>query len=220
MADIRERRTLWRSPVALSESEQRVWAKEVALHAHAGQLDKAGEPYISDCQRVAGAVEGDKAKTVAFLHDVVEKGPGWTFERLLDAGFSQDVVAAVESLTHRPGETKDALTIRAAANALGAAVKRADLQDNLAQVEGQGRDVAQYRGRLLLLGVAANNDEHMEQNEGADDDRRRDQFGPKFSQGDARAMTRRENADRVAKTGLILFFGLAAAAAIFFILSR
>jgi hypothetical protein len=212
MADIREKRTLWRSPVALSESEQRVWAKEVALHAHAGQLDKAGEPYIRHCQRVAGAVEGDKAKTVALLHDVVEKAPGWTFERLLDAGFSQDVVAAVESLTHRPGETKDALTIRAAANALGAVVKRADLQDNLAQVEGQGRDVAQYRRRLLLLDVAATNDEHMGQDEGAGD-------GPKFLQGDARATTRRQNADRVAKKVLILFVGLAAAAAIFFILS-
>lgn len=87
MADIREKRAFWRSPVSLSVAEQRVWAREVARHAHAGQLDKAGEPYIRHCQRVAEAVEGDKAKTVAFLHDIVEKAPDWTLERLLVCGF-------------------------------------------------------------------------------------------------------------------------------------
>ncbi|WP_246810700.1 HD domain-containing protein [Ensifer sp. ENS09] len=219
MADIREKRAFWRSPVSLSVTEQRVWAKEVALHAHAGQRDKAGEPYIRHCQRVAEAVEGDKAKTVAFLHDIVEKAPDWTLERLLVSGFSQDVVAAVESLTHRPGETKDALTIRAAANALGAVVKRADLQDNLTQVERQGGDVAQYRRRLLLLDVAANRDKRLRRDEGAGDLRREGRFGPKLSQSDARAMTRRENADRVAKKGLIFLVGLAAALAITFALA-
>lgn len=64
------------------------------MQAHVGQHDKAGEPYIRHCQRVADAVAGDKAKTVAWLHDVLEKGPGWTVERLLGSGFSPEVVAA------------------------------------------------------------------------------------------------------------------------------
>lgn len=173
----------------------------MALHAHAGQLDKAGEPYIRHCQRVAEAVEGDKAKTVAFLHDIVEKAPDWTLERLLVSGFSPDVVAAVESLTHRPGETKDALTIRAAANALGAVVKRADLQDNLTQVERQGGDVAQYRRRLLLLDVAANRDKRLRRDEGAGDLRREGRFGPKLAHSDACAMTRRDNAIALRRKG-------------------
>lgn len=133
--------------------------------------------------------------------------------------FSPDVAAAVESLTHRPGETKDALAIRAAANALGAVVKRADLQDNLTQVERQGGDVAQYRRRLLLLDVAANRDKRLRRDEGAGDLSREGRFGPKLSQSGARAMTRRENADRVAKKGLIFLVGLAAALAITFALA-
>lgn len=145
MPDTRDRRSLWRSPVLLSAPEERAWAREVAVHAHAGQRDKAGEPYVRHCQRVADAVHGDKAKTVAFLHDILEKAPGWTAGRLLDSGFSPEVVAAVECLTRRPGETKDALTIRAAANELTLEVKRADLGDNLAQ-QAPGAKVAPNTG--------------------------------------------------------------------------
>lgn len=35
-------------------------------------MNKAGEPYIGHLAHVAASVEGDKAKTVAWLHDVVE----------------------------------------------------------------------------------------------------------------------------------------------------
>lgn len=210
MAGVREQRPSWRPPV-LSASEERVWAREVALHAHAGQLDKAGEPYIRHCQRVAEAVDGDKAKSVAFLHDVVEKAPGWTSERLLDSGFSPEVVAAVESLTHRTGETKDALTIRAASNALAAVVKRADLLDNLSQVERQGKDGTQYRRRLVLLDAAAAYDGHGAESESADR-----KIAASSARGEAGEI-RREAADRVAKR-LALLLGMAAAALIYLVL--
>lgn len=155
MTDARDRRYVWHSPASLSPSEECAWAREVAAHAHAGQRDKAGEPFFRHCQRVADAVEGDKTKTVAFLHDILEKSPGWTSERLLECGFSPEVVAAVKILTRRPGETKDALTVRAAANPLSLEVKRADLRDNLAQLEGKGRSGAEYKRRLYLLEEAA-----------------------------------------------------------------
>ncbi|WP_327327460.1 HD domain-containing protein [Ensifer adhaerens] len=155
MTDTRDSRlSSWRSPDPLSPAEECAWAREVAAHAHAGQRDKAGEPYFSHCQRVADAVVGEKAKTVAFLHDVVEKSPGWTLERLKDVGFSPEVIIAVQALTRQPGETKDALTLRAVPNPLSVVVKRADLQDNLAQVKRLGRSDAEYRRRLNLLDQA------------------------------------------------------------------
>lgn len=209
MAETRDRRGLWRSPVSLSASEQRAWAREVAVHAHAGQRDKAGEPFIRHCQRVADAVDGDEAKTVAFLHDVLEKSPGWTSERLLDCGFSPDIVAAVETLTHRPGETKDALVIRATSHPLAIAVKRADLEDNLAQLERHGRNGAQYRRRLHLFEVAIAQ-RHLDEEP---------QEAHPTATGAARAV-RSQNGDRVAKSILVLMVALAAIAVAVTILTR
>jgi len=48
-------------------------AKELACRAHAGQVDKAGRPYIEHLSRVASAVSDDPvAEAVAWLHDVLE----------------------------------------------------------------------------------------------------------------------------------------------------
>ncbi|WP_065372955.1 HD domain-containing protein [Ensifer adhaerens] len=208
MADTRDRRSLWRSPVLLSAPEEHAWAREVAVHAHAGQRDKAGEPYIRHCQRVADAVQGDKAKTVAFLHDVLEKSPGWTAERLLDSGFSPEVVAAVENLTRRPGETKDALTIRAAANLLTREVKRADLGDNLAQLERQGKSGAEYRRRLHLLEeVVSDKEDAAAGLEPGDADLTSEARLARIDA--ARRALRSQYTARVAKRSLVVLFGLA-----------
>lgn len=48
-------------------------AKDLAHRAHAGQVDKAGRPYIEHVARVAAAVSDDpEAEAVAWLHDVLE----------------------------------------------------------------------------------------------------------------------------------------------------
>lgn len=48
-------------------------AKALAIRAHAGQVDKAGRPYIEHVARVAAAVSDDPvAEAVAWLHDVHE----------------------------------------------------------------------------------------------------------------------------------------------------
>ena len=41
-----------------------------------GQADKTGRPFFEHCQRVALLVSGDETRTVAYIHDVVEKGSG------------------------------------------------------------------------------------------------------------------------------------------------
>ncbi len=47
-------------------------AQSIAAAAHKGQVDKAGKPYIEHPAHVAASVQGDAAKAVAWLHDVVE----------------------------------------------------------------------------------------------------------------------------------------------------
>jgi hypothetical protein len=47
-------------------------AIEIAARAHAGQIDKAGAPYVFHPLRLMLAVSGPYERMVAVLHDVVE----------------------------------------------------------------------------------------------------------------------------------------------------
>jgi len=126
-------------------------AVEIAEAAHRGQVEKDGAPYIEHCHRVAQAVESRDEKIVAYLHDALEKGHGWSPERLLEAGFSRSVVSAVEALTRRKGETDQAFVRRAASNKLARPVKIADLRDNLRQARETGTSTERYEEGLRIL---------------------------------------------------------------------
>ncbi|MCV9966758.1 HD domain-containing protein [Pararhizobium sp. BT-229] len=126
-------------------------AIEIAAEAHEGQHDKVGNPYFEHCRRVAERVMGEEERIIAFLHDVPEKGPGWTLDRLRREGFSPPVIAAVDALTKRSGEADDAFVRRAASNPLARAVKQADLEDNLVQAEQAGLDTSKYLQGLAIF---------------------------------------------------------------------
>jgi hypothetical protein len=102
----------------------------IATEAHAGQVDKAGAPYILHPLRMMLRLTSTDERIVAVLHDVCEDCPDWTFERLRSEGFSERVLAAVSSVTKRAGEDYDAFVRRAADNPIGRRVKLADLHDN------------------------------------------------------------------------------------------
>ncbi|PWW56112.1 HD domain-containing protein [Actinokineospora spheciospongiae] len=104
-------------------------AIRIARDAHAGQVDKSGLPYIAHPLRVLAAVEGEHEKMTAALHDVVEDTPV-TPDDLLAAGCPPEVVAAVEAVSKRPGESQPDYLDRVAADPLALAVKRADIADN------------------------------------------------------------------------------------------
>jgi (p)ppGpp synthase/HD superfamily hydrolase len=104
-------------------------AAAIAKQAHADQVDKGGAPYITHPDRVAAAVDGEEAKMVALLHDVIEDSE-WTLDQLRDEGFSEPVVNAVEALTHKDREDYFDAVRRAKANPLARVVKLADLADN------------------------------------------------------------------------------------------
>ena len=64
-------------------------ALKLAYAAHAGQVDKAGMPYIFHPYEVALQVQTEEEVCAALLHDVVED-TDWTMEDLRAAGFDAD----------------------------------------------------------------------------------------------------------------------------------
>jgi len=66
----------------------------------------------------------------AVLHDVVED-TGWTLEQLREEGFSDEVLRAVDCLTHRDGESYQEFVERVQTNPIARQVKIADLEDNM-----------------------------------------------------------------------------------------
>lgn len=103
-------------------------AEALARIAHAGQTDKAGRPYILHPERVAGRLPTPEAQVVGWLHDTVED-TGVTLEEIA-AQFGPDTAAAVESVTHWPGESDADYMRRVKADPVGRLVKISDLIDN------------------------------------------------------------------------------------------
>src|SRR5918996_697233 len=84
----------------------------IAAQAHKGQKDKAGAPYLLHPLRMMMRMTSEAAMMAAVLHDVVED-TDWTIERLRAEGFSDEVLAAVDCLTHRDGESYQEFVERA-----------------------------------------------------------------------------------------------------------
>lgn len=105
-------------------------ALEMAAAAHAGQQDKAGHPYILHPIRVMLSVTTLEERIAAILHDIVED-TSISFQDLFDAGFSSDIVIAVQALTKNEGESRQEAAQRAVQNTIARQVKLADVADNM-----------------------------------------------------------------------------------------
>ena len=105
-------------------------AIEIASSAHAGQVDKAGQPYIFHPLRVMLRVEGAHEQMAAVLHDVVEDTIV-TIDHLEQEGFPSKVLQAITALTKLPGETRLEAASRAAADPIARIVKLADNAENM-----------------------------------------------------------------------------------------
>lgn len=111
-------------------------ATKIAHDAHAGQVDKAGAPYIGHPVRVAATAreraaesQADLVEAAAWLHGVVED-TDTALDDLTRLGLPEQVVAAVDALTRRRDEPSDAYYARVAADPIALVVKFADLADN------------------------------------------------------------------------------------------
>ncbi len=102
----------------------------IAAEAHAGQRDKAGQPYILHCLRVMLRLATDEERIVAVLHDLFED-TDWRREDLGREGFPSPVLDAIVALTRQDGESYEAFVRRAGSHPLARRVKLADLEDNM-----------------------------------------------------------------------------------------
>ena len=96
---------------------------QLAIRAHSGQKDMIGNPAILHVLAVGLMGETEQEKKAGFLHDVVED-TDLTLEDLRRQGIEEDVLAAVDLLTHRDG-------IVASGNEIAIHVKLNDLRQNL-----------------------------------------------------------------------------------------
>lgn len=105
-------------------------AEEIARKAHLGQKDKAGVDYIYHPLWVSAHVDGEKAKTAALLHDVLED-TSVTSKDLLNQGIPREIVNSVIVLTRKPGEDYFDYVKRVKKDPVARLVKISDLKHNM-----------------------------------------------------------------------------------------
>lgn len=123
---------------------------------HYGQRDKVGAPYALHPIRIMLRFADEPARIVALLHDVVEDCDV-TLDELREMGYSEEIVAALDCVTKREGESYEEFILRSKANPLARRVKLADLADNmdLSRIsEPSARDFERYlkyrRAQMVL----------------------------------------------------------------------
>lgn len=115
-------------------------AVSLALIAHGGVKDMGRQPYILHPFRVMMRQQSITAMMAAVLHDAVEDSKGRvTLDSLRGMGCPEEVVEAIDCLTHRENEDYMAMVRRIKLNQIATAVKIADLEDNM--------DIRRIRGR-------------------------------------------------------------------------
>jgi (p)ppGpp synthase/HD superfamily hydrolase len=104
-------------------------AFQIAVQAHGSQKDKHGALYIFHPIRVMMHCKSEQAKIIALLHDVVEDTTV-TFAHLKVQGFSEEIVASLQLLTHEHGVSYDDYITHIMDDPIATEVKIADLEDN------------------------------------------------------------------------------------------
>jgi hypothetical protein len=134
-------------------------AIEIATAAHAGQVDRNGDPYIEHPLAVMAMVSTQDEKIVAVLHDVLED-TSVTVDDVRAAGATDRQIAGLLAVTRRPDEPYADAVRRALQDPIGRIVKRADHEHNTdpARVARLPADVA-TRLRAKYDGVKALFDE-------------------------------------------------------------
>lgn len=103
-------------------------AMRIAYDAHAGQVDKGGDPYVFHPFHLAEQMEDELSVCAALLHDVAED-TAVTLEDLA-AEFPAELIEALRLLTHAEGQDYLDYVAALAENPIARRVKMADLEHN------------------------------------------------------------------------------------------
>ena len=106
----------------------------IAVESHSDQFNSSGEPYVLHPIRMMVKANTIEEMIIAVLHDVIEK-TSIDIEYLMDAGFSDKVVQAIDSLSRRPEESYDNYIDRVSKNKLATKIKIIDLEDNMSLLD-------------------------------------------------------------------------------------
>lgn len=156
------------SRIILTPDEQLAKAKKIAYERHANQLDKGGNPYIEHPKYVAEHVNTVLDKTVAWLHDTIED-TGYTVSMMRADGFDDNVINAVQLLTHKKGEPYLDYIKNLASNETARNVKIADLHNNMdltrlpvndRNTDDVKRRMNKYTKALSILTNTSTDDKH------------------------------------------------------------
>lgn len=98
-------------------------AYEMAKKYHAGQVYKAGNDYMVHLTTVNKGCNNETVKVVAMLHDSIED-TNCTYKALENAGFSSEVINAIEAITKVDGEAYQDYLIRVKGNPIARQVKK------------------------------------------------------------------------------------------------
>ena len=133
-------------------------AEAYATEKHSGQVRKFGNmPYIEHLRRIAAKLATltypDFVVAAAWLHDVVED-TGTDFHDLEVAGFPQDVVKTVFTLTRGPSESYALYIkrIKSEGSFYAQAIKKLDLEDNMSDLH-PGSLLDKYELAYMYLSV-------------------------------------------------------------------
>ncbi len=101
----------------------------VAFKAHAGQMDRAGLPYILHPLHIAEQMKDEDTCVVALLHDVIED-TDMTLDDLRQYGFTEAQLEGVRLMTHEDGVDYFDYVRAIKKNEIAKAVKLEDLKHN------------------------------------------------------------------------------------------
>lgn len=128
-------------------------AETISRHAHKDNFHRDGvTPYITHVEAVVSRLKGqnDSVIAAAWLHDVIEDTET-TLDDLRAAKLPEEVVVAVDILTHRPGENYfNRYIYGILGDTIARKVKLADVLSNLAG-SPTNKQIRKYALALLFL---------------------------------------------------------------------
>lgn len=126
----------------MTDDHQERKAEAFARNAFKDTVDRLGRPSILHVEAVVAACRTPAARTVAWLHDIVED-TATTLADLHLEGFDEDIVDNVDALTRRQNESYTAYIDRAkVAGKVVIEVKHADLNHNRSRTHELGNETA------------------------------------------------------------------------------